>query len=240
MLCINQTAAFIYERQFLKTIRFSNYTFHFHFWSKWNEHFRFSIDLLFKTVFENEISAKLIFSNEKTWNVKDFCVKMNCFEFNIQTTVQKHCWIEFVFRIILFKSWKWKKKFCDFNFRWRSFENEIENLIFHDKKTSNDFIWTFHTSQFISFYQIFCSQVSEINRSNATNQHFDRTVNNLLCSQSVSLQYQQVLDVLFASTDNRWISTLRKNRQNRQCIWSFEVKCSLFDIETIVSRSACI
>ena len=114
MLCINQTVTFIHEKQFVKTICFSNYAFHLIFakW-KWKEHLWFSIDLLFITVFENEISAKFIFSNEKTLNVKNFCVKMNCFEFNIQTTVLKHCWIEFVSRIIFFKSWKWKKQFCD-------------------------------------------------------------------------------------------------------------------------------
>ena len=93
---------------------FENYIFHLISakW-RWKKHFWFSIDLLFITVFENEISAKFIFSNEKTSNVKNFCVKMNCFEFNIQTIVQKHCWIEFVFRIIFFKSWKWKKQFCN-------------------------------------------------------------------------------------------------------------------------------
>ena len=96
------------------------------------------------------------------------------------------------------------------------------DLFFQIKDTFNDFTRTFHTSQFISSYQVSCSQVSEINQSNATNRHFDRTVNSLFCSQSVSLQLQQASDVSFASTDNRETSTLRKNRQNRQYIWRFQ------------------
>ena len=75
--------------------------------------------------------------------------------------------------------------------------------------------------KFISFYQVFCSQVSEINRSNATNRHFDWTVNNLFCSQSVSLQLQQTSNVSFALTDNS-VSSIFDNKQNRQCIRRFQ------------------
>ena len=75
--------------------------------------------------------------------------------------------------------------------------------------------------KFISFYQVFCNQVSEINRSNATNRHFDRAINSLFCNQSVSLQFQQTSDVSSASTNNFASSTF-DNRQNRQCIRRFQ------------------
>ena len=107
MLCIDQTATFIYEKQSVKTIRFLNYTFHLISaeW-KWKKHFWFSIDLLFITIFENEISAKSISSNEKTSNVKNFCVRTSTRTIQKKRSTFDNCsqtlLIEFVFRIIFF------------------------------------------------------------------------------------------------------------------------------------------
>ena len=44
---------------------------------------------------------------KNTFNVKNFCVKTSLQTiqkktFNVQTAVHKRCWIEFVFRVILF------------------------------------------------------------------------------------------------------------------------------------------
>ena len=144
---------------------------------------------------------------KSTFNVKNDCVKTSIQTiqkktFNVQTAVHKHCWISTV----------------AVRFFWKQ---SHENLFFQMKNTFNDFIKTFHTNQFISLHQIFRSQVNEINRSNATNWHFDWIINSLFCSQSVNLQFQQISDVSSASTNN-FVSSIFDNRQNCQCIWRFQ------------------
>ena len=106
-----------------------------------------------------------------------------------------------------------KRTILRFNCCWQSFENEVESLTLHDEKTSNDFIWTFHTSQ--SSHSIkFNSQVSE---------------NTIKCNESTFRSNQQfVLQSVSQS------ATLTSIRQLRQCIWSFKVKCSFSDIKSTV------
>ena len=186
-------------------------------------------DLLFKTVFENEINTKSIFSMKKTSNVKNFCVKTNFI------AVQQHCWIELVFWIILFRSGKWKNQFYDSIFVDNFLKTKsTRKFILPMKKISNNFIKTFHTSQ-IHFVLPNSVVKSAKTRSNATSQHFDWSVNSLLCSQAVSLQFQQTSNVSSASSINNLSVPQLDNKHKSKIVNTFDdfsIECKTFDISS--------
>ena len=168
-LCIDQTAAFFMRNSLLIHSE--------------------STDLLFRTVVENEIMTIYSFNEKHIQRQKRLCKNEHSNDskktFNVRTAVHKRCWIEFVFWIIFF-IWFLQNKdeknnstiqLLLYNFLKAKSRND---LFFQIKSTFNDFIKTFHTNQFISLYQVFCSQISK--NTIKCNESTFRSSQQLVCS----------------------------------------------------------
>ena len=157
---------------------------------------------------------------KSTFNVKNDCVKTSTRTiqkktFNVrccsQTLLNQIRFSNYTFHLIS-AEWRWRRQLNDSTVVVRFFENEITKVYFFRWKTHS----TISLKRFIrinSFRSIkFPVVKSARTRLNATNRHFDR-VNSL-----------PVLS----------LGSKQQNRQLRQCIWSFGVRCSFFGIKSTV------